>query len=64
MPDLARTGMGWWYPEGKGPEHGALDININVALSYDGPWDPATGSSDNRGLPCRITRTNNMVVNR
>ena len=64
MPDLARTGMGWWYPESKGPEHGALDININVALSYDGPWDPATGSSDIRGLPCRITRTNNMVVNR
>ena len=50
-----RTGMGWWLPEAPGPTHGALDVNVNVALSYDGPWDPVTGSADTRGLPCRIT---------
>lgn len=50
-----RTGMGWWLPEADGPEKGALDVNVNVALSYDGPWDPVTGSADTRGLPCRVT---------
>ena len=35
-------------------EHGALDVNINAALAYDGPWDPISGSSDVRGLPCRV----------
>ena len=50
-----RTGMGWWLPEAPGPERGALDVNVNAALSYDGPWDPVTGSADTRGLPCRLT---------
>ena len=50
-----RTGMGWWLPEVEGPEKGALDVNVNVALSYGGPWDPVTGSADTRGLPCRVT---------
>jgi thiosulfate reductase/polysulfide reductase chain A len=55
-PGILRTGMGWWLPEAPGPEHGALDVNVNAALSYGGPWDPVTGSADTRGLPCRITR--------
>jgi anaerobic selenocysteine-containing dehydrogenase len=54
-PGTVRTGMGWWLPEAAGPERGALDVNVNVALSYDGPWDPVTGSADTRGLPCRVT---------
>jgi anaerobic selenocysteine-containing dehydrogenase len=58
MKEVARTGMGWWYPEAEGPEHGALDVNVNAALSYDGPKDPVTGSSDIRGIPCRIRPTN------
>jgi anaerobic selenocysteine-containing dehydrogenase len=53
-PGIVRTGMGWWYPERDAPLHGALEVNINAALSYDGPWDPVTGSADTRGLPCRI----------
>lgn len=55
-PGVVRTGMGWWYPEAAGPDHGALEVNINTAMSYDGPWDPVTGSADTRGLPCRLTR--------
>jgi anaerobic selenocysteine-containing dehydrogenase len=62
LPGVVRTGMGWWYPEAAGPEHGALDVNINAAMSYDGPWDPVTGSADTRGLPCRLTRTNAAVA--
>ena len=52
--DVVNTGMGWWLPSDPSPTHGALDVNINAALAYDGPWDPATGSSDIRGLPCRV----------
>ena len=53
-PDVVNTGMGWWLPSDSAPEHGALDININAALDYDGPYDPASGSTDVRGLPCRV----------
>ena len=54
-PGVVRTGMGWWYPEADGPEHGALDVNINGAMSYGAPWDPVTGSPDTRGIRCRIS---------
>ncbi len=53
-PDVVNTGMGWWRPTDPAPEHGALDININAALDYDGPWDPVSGSSNVRGMPCRV----------
>lgn len=53
-PGIVATGMGWWLPEAAGPEFGVLDININAALSYSGPYDPASGSADTRGVPCRI----------
>ena len=52
--DVVNTGMGWWLPSDPSPTHGALDVNINAALDYDGPWDPVSGSSDIRGLPCRV----------
>ncbi|MBM3487244.1 MAG: hypothetical protein FJX67_11540 [Alphaproteobacteria bacterium] len=55
-PDVVRTGMGWWLPEARAPERAALEINVNGALSYDGPWDPISGSADTRGLPCRLAR--------
>ena len=48
--------MGWWRPDAPGPEHGALDVNINAALSYAGPFDPVSGSPDARGLLCRVRR--------
>ena len=54
-PDVVNTGMGWWLPGDPSPEHGALDVNINAALSYKGPYDPISGSSDIRGLACRVT---------
>jgi thiosulfate reductase / polysulfide reductase chain A len=62
MPGVVRTGMGWWYPEAPGPERGALDVNINSAMTYGGPWDPVTGSADTRGLPCRLERVPDSVA--
>ena len=56
LPGVVRTGMGWWYPEAKAPDHGALEVNINGAMSYGAPWDPVTGSADTRGMPCRLSR--------
>ena len=53
-PGVVSTGMGWWRPAAPAPEHGALDVNINAALGYAGPYDPVTGSSDIRGQLCRI----------
>ena len=53
-PNVVNTGMGWWRPADPAPERGALDVNINAALDYDGPWDPVSGSSNVRGMPCRI----------
>jgi anaerobic selenocysteine-containing dehydrogenase len=57
-PGVVATGMGWWDPGAARADKGALDININGALSYGGPWDPVTGSPDSHGLRCRIAPLN------
>lgn len=62
LPGVLRTGMGWWYPESEGPDFGALDVNINAAMAYDGPCDPVTGSADTRGMCCRLRKTNNAAA--
>jgi thiosulfate reductase/polysulfide reductase chain A len=51
---VVSTGMGWWRPGSMLPGSGAFDVNINAALTYDGPWDPISGSVDSRGIRCRI----------
>lgn len=52
--NVVSTGMGWWRPGSMLPSSGAFDVNINAAISYDGPWDPISGSVDSRGIRCRI----------
>lgn len=52
--DVVNTGMGWWRPAASAPHHGALEVNINAALGYSGPYDPVSGSSDIRGQLCRV----------
>jgi len=51
---VVSTGMGWWRPGSMMPGSGAFDVNINAAMTYDGPWDPISGSVDSRGMLCRI----------
>ncbi|MFZ3351484.1 MAG: molybdopterin-dependent oxidoreductase [Xanthobacteraceae bacterium] len=51
---VVSTGMGWWRPGSMTPGSGAFDVNINAAMTYDGPWDPISGSVDSRGMLCRI----------
>ncbi|HEY7242951.1 MAG TPA: molybdopterin-dependent oxidoreductase [Xanthobacteraceae bacterium] len=51
---VVSTGMGWWRPGSMTPGSGAFDVNINAAMTYDGPWDPISGSVDSRGMCCRI----------
>src|SRR5262249_42570623 len=57
MPDnVVGTGMGWWYPELKSADHGALTFNVEAAIPYGPPWDPVSGSAEARNCACRITR--------
>ena len=58
---VVSTGMGWWDPQVASPDHGVLDININAALSYSGPYDPISGSSSIRGQRCRVSRCDDLV---
>ena len=51
---VVSTGMGWWRPGSTRPGNGVFDVNINAAMTYDGPWDPISGSVDSRGMRCRI----------
>lgn len=53
-PGVLTTGVGWWLPERPGPEFGVLEVNVNAAMSYQGPMDPVTGSVDTGALPCRM----------
>lgn len=55
LPNVLTTGVGWWRPEAPAPHFGAREININAALAYGPRWDRASGSTDTRGLPCRLT---------
>lgn len=55
-PEIVSTGMGWWRPGVTAPDHGVLDVNINAALSYSGPFDPVTGSASIRGQRCRVRK--------
>lgn len=54
--DVVATGMGWWFPEIPGADHGALTFNVDSAIPYGPPWDPIAGSAEARNVACRIVR--------
>ena len=53
---VVSNGMGRWRPGSITPGNGAFDVNLNAAMTYDGPWDPISGSVDSREIRCRILR--------
>ena len=52
---VAIASYGWWFPERKnGDLYGWAEANINVLTSTKPPYDPAVGSLNLRGLPCKV----------
>lgn len=49
----------WWFPEKKGPDHGLKEVNINMVMSSDPPYDPIIGSTPLRGILCRVRPIDN-----
>ena len=48
--------FGWWFPEETSQMKGWEKSNINI-LSSSGPdFDPLTGSTQLRGIPCKVYR--------
>jgi anaerobic selenocysteine-containing dehydrogenase len=46
---------GWWFPEkDRSKLYGWDESNINILTSYDPPHDPAMGSINLRGIPCKV----------
>ncbi len=56
-PDLDEriiiASFGWWFPEEKGM-FGWDKSNINVLTDSEPPYDPGIGTSDLRGVPCKV----------
>lgn len=46
---------GWWFPERNDLElSGWKEANINILTDNNPPYDPAIGSTNLRGFPCRV----------
>ena len=60
--NVVATGMGWWFPEVSGADHGALAFNVDAAIPYGPPWDPISGSAEARNVACRIGRADQDAV--
>jgi anaerobic selenocysteine-containing dehydrogenase len=52
-PRVIVSSFGWWFPEEKGI-FGWDKSNINVLTNSEPPYDPGVGTSDLRGVPCRV----------
>jgi anaerobic selenocysteine-containing dehydrogenase len=53
-PRVINASFGWWFPEDDSGDLGRTRSNINM-LTYDaGPYDPAAGGMQIRGVPCRV----------
>jgi len=53
-PGVVIAEHGWWFPE-RAPLDGWDESNFNVLTSRDRPYAREMGSSQLRGLPCRIS---------
>ncbi|MFW6104026.1 MAG: hypothetical protein ACOC59_03055, partial [Bacteroidota bacterium] len=46
--------FGWWFPEEVSTGHGWEKANINILTSSGPEYDPVTGSTQLRGIPCKV----------
>ena len=53
-PRIVVTSFGWWFPEGSGKLFDWDKSNINMLTGSEPPFDPGIGTSDLRGIPCRV----------
>ena len=53
-PRIIVVAFGWWFPERAGTLFDWDKSNINVLTRSEPPYDPGIGTSDLRGIPCRV----------
>ena len=46
--------FGWWFPEHPEEMFAWDKSNINILTRSEPPYDPAIGTTDLRGIPCRV----------
>lgn len=56
-PRVINAEHGWWFPEDPAPDHGVWKSNVNILTNNQGPYDPAMGTYQLRGLLCRVGRS-------
>jgi anaerobic selenocysteine-containing dehydrogenase len=56
-PRVVVAAYGWWFPEaGASKLYGWREANVNVLTDSMPPYDPAVGSTNLRGIPCRLSK--------
>lgn len=53
-PRVIVASFGWWFPEKRDSMFDWDMSNINVLTKSEPPYDPGVGTSDLRGVPCRV----------
>ena len=53
-PKMVSVTHSWWYPELPGPEHGCFESNANLLVDPFAGADPGTGTTELRGLLCKV----------
>lgn len=58
-PKVVGVSYAWWFPE-KGVEslHGWKESNINILTESEPPYNPQVGSTNLRGILCRVYKAN------
>jgi len=58
-PRVIGVSYAWWFPE-QGVEtlHGWQESNINILTASEPPYNPEIGSTNLRGILCRVYRVN------
>ena len=53
-PRVVVASFGWWFPEHPEGMFAWDKSNINILTRSEPPYDPAIGTTDLRGIPCRL----------